>query len=179
MNKFIAVLIFTVLPLQAFAEDAKSNPINKEHDTLVKTSPFSLNFGFGIPYGVLGLNLNYRINSLFEVHAGVGTWGPVYGAKLRPIPQNRGFNIGLFHSTNTITDTCHNESCDIIKESYKGVNMSLGYTPPTGNGWEFALVFALSQGDFDDDIKEAKDRGYDVETDGSMPKISFGYRWAL
>lgn len=48
------------------------------------TNPFRLGVGLGVPYGVLGFNLSFRVNDLIEASGG-------YGSDLRAGPSEEGF----------------------------------------------------------------------------------------
>lgn len=181
MDRLCILLVALLLPLQVYAESiVETNEHIAEANFNEEMSPLSLSFGYGIPYGILGLNLNYRITDNVEIHTGIGTWGPTFGGKFYPDKENQNINLGLLYGPNTITGSCINSSCDILDEGYSGLNAIFGYSPSKGeDGWEFGLVLILTREGYDEDIQKARDSGYDIEEEGSKIMISFGYRWSL
>jgi len=140
----------------------------------------SVSTGLGIPYSILGVNLNYRLFETVEMFAGVGTWGSSYGMRVFPVASLPKFHLSVFHAANVIAISCENESCDILEDGYAGYNAAIGVSPERGeSGWEFDLVFILSSGNYQDDLDEARDKGFEIEEDGGKTKLSVGYRWSF
>ena len=132
-------------------------------------SKLSISTGLGIPYGILGANLNYRSSDAAEYFAGIGSWGPSFGVRFFPSEQTPTFHASLFYGPNVFVTTCY--SCDDIEEGYSGLNASLGVSPEAGqDGWEFDVILILTSAAYEEDYYEEED---------SNIKLSFGYRWGF
>lgn len=140
-----------------------------EPDEISQPSKLSISTGLGIPYGILGANLNYRTSDAAEFFGGIGSWGPSFGARFFPSDQTPTFHLSLFYGPNVFVSTCY--SCDDIEEGYSGLNASLGVSPEVGqDGWEFDVVLILTSAAYEEG---------NYEEEGSNVKLSFGYRWGF
>jgi len=141
----------------------------------------SIGAGFGIPYGVLGVNLELYTSQNIAITAGVGSTiiaGPGYVAGARYYPgsgeENSRFRITAIYGTNTIVEK-GGSIFGSEYESYSGLSFGIGWL--WGSGWEMDifLVVSPSVSDIEDDLKK---EGYETAQQGSgIPfKFSFGYR---
>lgn len=163
-----------------FACQSASASNETPSDTITQLNRISLSTGFGIPYAIIGVNLNYRILDELELFVGKGTWEHTYGVRIFPIPQQPKLSLSVSYGINTIVNSCSNESCDIVEDGYAGYNAAFGFKPETGqDGWEFDVVLILSRGNYEDDLDEAKAAGFDFQEEGGKIKRSGGYRWSF
>jgi len=159
MLKYVSPLCLSFALSAQAAEPVEVNQPNK----------LSISTGLGIPYGILGVTLNYRTSSAAEYFGGIGSWGPSYGVRFFPSDQTPTFHLSLFYAPNVFASSCY--SCDDIEEVYSGLNASLGFSPEAGqDGWEIDAVLILTSAAYEE---------ADYEEEGSNVKIAFGYRWAF
>lgn len=137
--------------------------------------------GFGIPYGVLGANLDLDLGAGFKGSFGLGSTivaGPGFSAGVKYFlgGPDRGFRprCGVFYGTNAIIQ----RSAGIVDayESYNGLNLVFGSEVMFGSsrkhGLDFDLVYIATNGYDDDDLGG-------VESEPGRVKFSLGYRRAL
>lgn len=71
-----------------------------EEPPQINTNPFRLGVGLGVPYGVLGFNLSFRVNDLLEASGGYGSAGDGFngwavGGRIYPFPELKKFRPRL------------------------------------------------------------------------------------
>lgn len=82
--------LLLILNKTAFAEEPPQS----------NTNPFRLGVGLGVPYGVLGFNLSFRVNDLLEASGGYGSAGDGFkgwavGGRVYPFPELKRFRPRL------------------------------------------------------------------------------------
>lgn len=139
--------------------------------------------GFGIPYGVMGVNLDYNIISNFDLSLGLGISplsGFAYniGGKLYLASEEKSFRprVSYYYGTNTTVDeTGYYDFVDKYT-NYNGVTAGIGATVYFGQsssrGLDFDLLFRVST---EADVDQLKAKGYDTD-DIEERTFSIGYR---
>ncbi len=144
---------------------------------------FSIGLGLGVPYGVLGTNLNYSINEKIDVSVGIGStivagMGTSIGARFYPMGSESGLRFSLFHGTNAILEEPSCAVCDDF-ESYKGWNVGVGWDwSRYDGGWDLDVIYIMTS--------KAFDRADELEKNGNKVsgstepgvRFSVGYHWA-
>ncbi len=146
-----------------------------DSETEIKNSPsgFSFGIGMGIPYGIIGANMNYQINETFDVTVGAGL-GFGAGIRYHPSEVNNKLRLMLFYGDNI--GFLHPTTDEI--ETFSGMNFGIGYGS-ISDGWDFDLIYALASDEAIDRVNELESQGYRLtsgDTDDAI-KISFGYHW--
>jgi len=138
--------------------------------------------GLGIPYGVLGGNIDINIAPNFNLSAGIGT----------SIVAGLGYNVGLKYFFSSVENSFrprisayYGVNSAVLKkfpnkedegEAYTGASIGLGAQWMWGesktSGLDFDIIYLASTGL---DIDKLKDEGFDVD-EPSKIKISIGYR---
>ena len=149
---------------------------------MVKKNSFGL--GFGIPYGVLGINLDVNVAPNLNLSAGVGTTvlagvGYNFGIKYFFIPIERKFRprISAYYGVNSMLVK---EYIGIDKEdegeAYLGLSVGIGaqwmWGKTKSNGLDFDIMYLATSSL---DVDELRKEGFDVEESGKV-KFSIGYR---
>jgi len=136
------------------------------------SSAFHFGVGFGVPYGLIGANLNYRLSDAFDLTLGVG-YGLGGGVRYHPLADKREFRLTLYYGDNTVIDDPITDKY----ETYSDVSIGIGYGSLDG-GWDFDLVYIFIPEDAKDRIDELESMGYTVSGDtGNTIKFSVGYHW--
>ena len=156
--------------------------ISRGQDAGEETAEYSNNswgIGFGIPYGILGVNADYNIISDLNVSFGLGT----------TIFAGVGYNIGFKYFITAKENSFRPRvlafyginSMSLIGdegESYTGFSIGAGFQWMWGqsktNGLDFDIIYIATTG-YDVDELRAKYPQYQIEELGRV-KISIGYR---
>ena len=162
----VFIIIGTLLLMfnkTAFAEEAPQS----------KTDPFRLGVGLGVPYGILGLNLSYRINDLIEASGGYGSArdgfkGWAIGGRIYPFSELKRFRprlaafygvVGRVTVEDNATDT--NRTIDVFE----------GFALGGGFEWKFFSRHSLDL----DLFYSTGEAPEEYKTDDSHRRISLGY----
>lgn len=131
----------------------------------------SFGAGFGIPYGLLGANMDYIVNDTLDITFGAGL-GFGAGIKYHPLTTLKEFRITTFYGTNaTLTNSATDES-----ETFNGLNIGIGYGS-LNSGWDIDLIVIINS-DIDDEIDKLQAQSIAIEDyNDNEIKISFGYHW--
>lgn len=172
MKKSILVIGLVSLMLVLFssismAEDGKS----------------SWGVGAGIPYGIMGVNVDYNIISNLDFSFGFGInplSGSCYsvGAKLHFASEERKFRprISCYYGTNTMVEEPGYYGFSDDYTNYDGVTAGLGARIAFGasqeHGLDFDLMYIVST---EVDLDDLEAKGYDISGADDV-KISIGYR---
>lgn len=167
--------LITLIVLSLSTSMAVSQESSKQH---------SFGIGLGIPYGILGANVDYRIASNLCVSAGIGTTviaGIGYSAGLKfyfVSPENKlRPRISAFYGVNSAVEK--KGGSDPGKESFSGLSIGAGIQWMWGvsrsNGLDFDLFYLATSGL---DIDKIRDQGYSVSDPGNVT-FSVGYRRAF
>jgi hypothetical protein len=153
----------------------------------------SIGLGFGIPYGILGVNLDINVATNLNLSGGVGTTilaGIGYNLGLKyffiPIEQTFRPRVSAYYGTNTVSEvprigTFGSFSVSSGKEtkSYSGLNLGIGaqlmWGETKSNGLDFDIIYLATT---ELDIEELRDEGFVIEDPGNV-KIAIGYRYAF
>lgn len=147
-------VILVLMVLSAIAADVVAAATPDAH------SPSNLRFGvgFGIPYGLVGANLEASPIKYVGLSGGAGFTpggiGWAIGARLYPLGNNNDFNprISYFHGVVAIAEeSAYNSS----RKTYKNL---------TGNAYGIGLT-----------IKDGKDRDFDIDLIFPQVSLSKGY----
>lgn len=137
------------------------------------TNPFRLGVGLGVPYGMLGFNLSFRVNDLLEASGGYGSAGDGFkgwavGGRVYPFPELKRFRprlaafygvVGRVTVEDNATDT--NRTIDVFE----------GFALGGGFEWKFFSRHSLDL-DLFYSTGEAPEK---YKTDDSHRRISLGY----
>lgn len=168
---FVIFIISMLLSNFLFAQEEKSEN--------------SWGIGFGIPYGVLGGNIDINIAPNFNLSAGLGT----------TIVAGLGYNVGVKYFLSSIENSFrprisayYGVNAAVLKEypslldkeddgeAFTGVSLGVGAQWMWGesktSGLDFDIIYLASTGL---DIDKLKDEGFMVDEPGKI-KISIGYR---
>jgi hypothetical protein len=174
--KMVAMMALWSLPALCAQPDSLSSPELKKN---------SVGLGFGIPYGILGGNLDINVAPNLDLSAGIGAAasagvGYSFGLKYFFTPIERTFRprISAYYGTNTAVEatTITFYSSSTEKKTYSGLNLGLGaqfmWGETKSNGLDFDIIYIATTGL---DLEEWRDRGFTVEEPGKV-KFSIGYR---
>jgi len=149
----------------------------------------SVGLGFGIPYGMLGVNFDLKLFSVLYANAGIGTGifvTPMYSAglkcyflsgshKFRPrVLANWGTTSMLYLEDN---------SGDVIeRSSFNSMLLGTGfqYALDIKNAFafDFDVIYIVNNSGLKTRAQELRNQGYDFDTDASGNiKISLGIRY--
>jgi len=179
------VTIMMALTLAFTAVQAGQIDANK-----VESSKKTYGIGFGIPYGVLGSNVDFNIAPNFNLTMGFGTtilagMGYSFGAKYFLVGESGSFRpkISAFYGTNAIVTDDSPYGITTEGEQYSGLTFGFGAQWMWGkskkNGIDFDIMYIASSGAFSKDDVDWNGYGsYDSagDSDPGRIKISIGYR---
>jgi hypothetical protein len=139
--------------------------------------------GLGIPYGIMGVNLDYNVLPYVDLSLGLGTnliddMAYNVGVKIYLAPPETCFRprLSCYYGVNTIV-TRENYWGDITDSTnYNGISLGIGANVSWGtsrrHGLDFDLIYLAST---EADIDQLKVDGYDTSGWDDI-KISVGYR---
>ncbi len=146
--------------------------IDNKNESEKSSGNFSVGIGLGIPYGVIGANINYQINDAFDLTLGAGL-GFAAGFRYHPLKDTHKFRVTLMYGTNVVIDS--RATSDL--ELFGGINLGVGYGS-ISDGWDFDLIYMVASSDAKDRAKELELQGYSLSGDPENGiKLSFGYHW--
>ena len=167
--------IYRVLILMALL------PFNVSADT-------SIGAGFGVPYGIMGMNIQHALSEDVEASFGLGTSlfaGTAMSIGMRYFPlADSGLRLSVIYGANAVLNDpgigCIGFYCD-DSTLYSGINIGVGWGNRSNqSGWDIDLIYLATSGAFSR-ADELKSQGYsfiDGDT-GPTLKFSFGYHWSL
>lgn len=177
--KYISIVIMMILlsssVMWAQGEPALSSEMKKN----------SYGLGLGVPYGVLGMNLDYNIAPNLNLSGGLGTTlfagiGYNFGLKyfFAPIEKTFRTRVSAYYGVNSMILKQYGYKDD-EGESYTGLSLGIGgewrWGETKSKGLDFDIIFIATSGiDYD----ELRDEGFSFEEAGKV-KISIGYRRAF
>ncbi len=139
----------------------------------VLADDLSFGLGLGVPYGLFGVNMNYKLNDTFDATAGIGV-GYGAGVRYHPISTNEKVRLTAFYGTNMLLK----KSTSSTVERFNGINIGIGYGA-LSDGWDVDLIYVFISQEAKDRVAELKSQGYIVE--GGEPEnqftLSVGYHW--
>jgi len=132
---------------------------------------FSVGAGFGIPYGILGANIDYKLNETIDMTAGAGL-GFGAGIKYHPFNSIKELRVTTYYGTNaSLTNTATDET-----ERFNGLNIGIGYGS-LKSGWDIDLIVVINS-DIEDEIDKLNAQSIPIEDyNDNDVRISFGYHW--
>jgi hypothetical protein len=163
----VFIIIGTLLLMfnkTAFAEESPQN----------KTDPFRLGVGLGVPYGILGLNLSYRINDLIEASGGYGSArdgfkGWAIGGRVYPFSELKRFRLRLAAFYGVVGRVRQQIN---IEGDRKTIDVYEGFALGGGFEWKF---FSRHSIDLDMYYSTGEPPEKYNTTGGSHRSISLGY----
>lgn len=133
----------------------------------------SVGVGVGIPYGLIGANINYPVSESFDLTIGAGLG---FSAGIRYWLSNAtdGLRLTFVYGSNTVIDDPITDKL----ETYDDFNFGVGYGSRSG-GWDFDLIYMIASDDAKTRIEELETQGYRLSSGDAEDqfKISFGYHW--
>ena len=175
MQRFLlCISLLLLLSLAVQAQDTTSTP-----QTFTENS---IGVGLGIPYGVLGVNVDINVVPNLNLTAGIGTaivgLGYNVGAKYFFSGVRESFRprILAVYGTNSVLQVINASSFD---KGYTGLSLGVGGQWMWGenrtSGMDFDIIFIATTGL---NVSDLKKQGIIVEEPGKI-KISIGYRHTL
>jgi len=153
------------------------------------SSSGSIGAGLGIPYGILGLNMDIKLYKSLYVTGGIGTGivvSPMYNIGTKLYMRSGEYKwrprISAYYGTNGmlfVEDYNGN-----LKERYSGLTLGIGqqWTLGINRSWgiDLDLMFITDDSELKNRIQELKDKGYSFasESMGNV-KLSFGLRYCF
>ena len=144
--------------------------------------------GIGIPYGILGINLNHKATDNIDLSLGLGTTildGSAYsvGAKYYFEKEESGVRLSAYYGTNAVIEA--NADCTGLcfgfadYEKFEGLTVGIGWgRRPGKSGWDVDVMYVVTTG-ADERIDELEAQGYEYTEGRSDIGFSFGYHWAF
>ena len=174
LTALVVIMLATSLAAENFSEDQ------------VKIKKTSWGVGFGIPYGILGSNVDYNVASNLDLSMGFGTTvlagiGYNFGFKYHFAQPGVGFRprVGAYYGVNAMVVKESPWGLIDEGESFTGLTLTVGgqwmWGNKKSNGLDFDLALIASTGL---DVDKLNMQGYDVSEPGRI-KISVGYRHAF
>jgi hypothetical protein len=148
-----------------------------EEDLQIGTDPFRLGVGLGIPYGLIGFNLSFRVNSLIEATAGYGTarngfkaWA--VGGRLYPFKDLDKFRprlSALWGIVGTVRQ-------DLLNDEHRTIDVFEGFAIGAGFDWTFFERHSIDLDLFYASARKSRRYGLESE-DHSTVSLGYGYRF--
>jgi hypothetical protein len=150
----------------------------------------SVGIGFGIPYGVLGINADIKLYKNFYCTAGIGTCiyiTPMFniGSKLYLRASNHQWRPRLsLNYGNTSMIYVEGSSNNSIRESFTGFSIAIGqqWTLGITRAWgiDCDILYILDDSQLENRMYELENAGYefDVANAGNI-KVSIGLRYCF
>jgi len=145
----------------------------------------SIGLGFGIPYGISGLNIDVNIVQNLNVSIGAGGtekvgFGYSAGFKyfLASIEEKLRPRVSAYYGINTVVETEYFSSDGSQTEKERSAGFSFGagiqvmYGKSKRNGFDFDFIFIITS-DYDEDYRESP------SDKPNIISISLGYRHAF
>ncbi|MEM7561816.1 MAG: hypothetical protein AAF353_02070 [Pseudomonadota bacterium] len=173
------------------AEILANKALDLLHQTSNKVAPVRrsqprFGLGAGIPYGFVGMNLDYPLSEKTDASFGLGSTfgGSAYSLGLRyyPDPTQSKLRFSILYGTNVVIleDDCGIPFLPYCGEfsNHPGLSLGIGIGQASQrSGWDLDLIYVITSQGFDR-VEDLEDRGESVTgpTD-SFLTISFGYHW--
>jgi len=149
----------------------------------------TLGVGIGIPYGVIGANVEYALENNLNLTGGFGTTGLAgsgynLGVKyyLKDVGNTRRPRISAYYGTNAMIAVTVFGGED-INESFSGLTLGYGQQWMWGeskkHGLDLDLMYLLTTGSFEERKDEIEERYSTTLEDPGKIKISIGYRYGF
>ena len=149
----------------------------------------SVGLGFGIPYGILGVNIDLKLFSVLYAGAGIGTGifvTPMYNAGLKCylLPGNYKFRPRILASYGTASMLYLEDSSGNVVERKSfnsiclgaGIQYALDITKAFG--FDFDVVYIVNDSGLENRKEELASQGYDFDLDATgNVKVSLGIRY--
>jgi hypothetical protein len=175
MKHIIVMLVLLSLVSLSWAQEASEKaPVYDKN---------SWGLGFGIPYGVLGGNIDVNVAPNLNISFGIGT----------TIVAGIGYNAGLKYFFSSVENTLRPRilafygvnamsSIGDDNESYTGLSIGAGFQWMWGdtksNGLDIDIIYVATTGYDLDELEEEYGDRYVIEEYGKV-KFSIGYRHAF
>ncbi|MEE9463981.1 MAG: hypothetical protein V3W14_00220 [Candidatus Neomarinimicrobiota bacterium] len=158
-------------------------------ETIPMKKAGSLGVGLGIPYGVIGANIEYALENNINLTAGIGTTvfaGSGYNVGVKYYLKDIGYTgrprISAYYGTNALIAVTVFGGED-INETFSGLTLGFGQLWMWGDskkhGLDLDLMYLLTTGSYDERKEEIEDQYYTTLEDLGKIKISIGYRYGF
>ncbi|MBN2709507.1 MAG: hypothetical protein JXR46_10730 [Calditrichaceae bacterium] len=172
-----SIIFILILFLTSFAWPQETS------SEVYETKKNSFGFGLGIPYGVLGGNVDINMAPQLNVSIGIGSSivaGIAYNAGLKyflnTIEHSFRPRLSAYYGINAISSIADHE------ETYTGFSLGFGaqwmWGNTKSNGLDFDVIYIVSTGYDIDELRTEYGSRYMIEEYGSV-KFSIGYRRAF
>ena len=166
----ISLLLIIFLSATAFAQESTPAKVRKN----------SFGLGLGIPYGILGVNMDFCVAPGIDLSLGIGSTlvaGIGYNAGVKYFfqPPEKKFRpkISAFFGTNTAIEFIGG---DKDNEAYNGLSIGVGgqwlFGKSRRNGIDFDIFYYATRGY---DLDEIEEEGYSIDEPADIG-IAIGYR---
>jgi len=172
MKKIILILVLLLFVSKSLAQD--------ETSATSKIDKNSWGLGFGIPYGVLGANVDVNIVDNLNLSFGLGT----------TVIAGVGYNFGFKYFFTSVENSIRprilafygvNAASEIGDDTATYTGLSLGggiqwmWGETKSNGLDIDIIYVATTGYDIDELEEKYGSMYQIEDFGKV-KISIGYR---
>jgi len=153
---------------------------------LLANEDFDIGLGFGIPYGMSGVNAEYYLIDNLSISAGLGATlvaGVGYDIGVQYYFGNKGDGwiprISAHYGTNGVIKTNYRFS-DEEGESFDGLSAGIGFKNVRGNSsWAIDLYYVVTS-DMFDRVNELEALNYEVSTYGPEKiRLGIGYSYSF
>jgi hypothetical protein len=149
----------------------------------------SVGVGFGIPYGMLGANLDLKLVSVLYATGGIGTGiyvTPMYNIGLKCFLRSGNYKfrprVMAGYGTTSMLNIEDNSGNTVEKGSLKGMTVAAGFQWALNItktvAFDCDVVYILDDSEFEGRLAYYKSQGYnfDIESSGNF-KVSVGLRY--
>lgn len=152
-------------------------------------SPGSVGIGFGLPYGVIGANLDIKLVSVLNLTAGIGTGifvTPMYNVGMKCFLRSGNYKfrpriMANYGTTSLLYIEDYNG--DVVEqESYNGLSLAAGFqwalNITNSVGIDFDIIYIVDDSEIEAKKVEYINEGYDLNLNATNNiKFSLGLRY--
>ena len=183
--KFILACCALLCAASAFAQQSDLEESQRDDPfTSYRCEQFSMGYGFGVDYGLVGTNLNYFFSRYMGIFGGFGFLGDGLGgnvgARLRApnlfgSPYVAASLLGCY-GTNALIRKEDKFFTDVQKFSGLsfGVGLDFKFDKRSLNYWTLLLVYPCESDKFKDAVKRS-----DLEKNSTPIVVSIGYKFGF
>jgi hypothetical protein len=149
----------------------------------------SIGLGFGLPYGLLGANLDLKLFNVLYATAGIGTGiyvTPMYTVGLKCFLRSGNYKfrprVMAGYGTTSMINMQDSYGYTVEKGTFNGVTLAAGFQWALNItktvGFDLDIVYILDDSEFEDRIDYYKNQGYDLDFESSgNVKVALGLRY--
>jgi hypothetical protein len=150
----------------------------------------SVGVGFGIPYGIFGFNVDFRLYKFLYISGGLGTGifiTPMYNIGCKVYLRSGNYTwrprLSVNYGTNGMLYVEDSYS-GAIKESFSGITLGIGqlWTLGITKAWgvDFDILYIVNDSELETRLKQLKNAGYSFQTEAvGNVKVSLGLRYCF